>query len=104
MRRGIYVIRDTKAANIIGRPMLESHNAVAVRSFTEVMQNRDESNIIRKYPDDFELVCLGTLESDNETITPRVEIILTGRALYDALNPVTTNADGKVVANIGRAD
>lgn len=79
MQTGIYAILDIIANMIVGGLYMHKHDAVAIRFFNDVASQGD--SLISKHPQDFDLICLGTLEEDN-TITPVGEeyrTILTGK-------------------------
>lgn len=70
MPKQIYAVYDRVAQDITGGLMVFTHDAPAVRIFVDALG--DESTILNKHPNDFELVCLG--EFDN----PDGRIELTG--------------------------
>lgn len=75
--RNIYAIVDNKAGHDPVAPMLElqMHNVVALRNFQDVMQG---NNPIAKYPEDFDLVCLGYIHPETGHIVPAYDVIMKG--------------------------
>lgn len=59
----VYAIRDVKA-EAYGPLMAFGHDAVAVRSFDDLL--RSEGTMPAKHPEDFELVELGTFYDDHD--------------------------------------
>lgn len=88
MRKGLYVIIDRKAEEMLGNVIhVTRAEAPAVRSFDDAA--RMPNSIIGQHPEDFDLVRLGFLEEDN-TLTVDTEVILKGStwaAAQDANNP-----------------
>lgn len=85
MKTGIYVIFDSAARDILGGLQLHRHDAVAVRSFTDVATMRDSR--IAAHPDDYALMKIGDLADDALTIEPHApQTIITASTLIQALN------------------
>lgn len=87
MRKGIYAIYDNKAQSILGILWMVSHIAVAIRTFTDYA--RAENSNIPKYPQDYDLIQLGTLSEDEKTVIstpPADQIVMTGEALIAAIS------------------
>lgn len=89
VKRGIYAIYDNKAQDIVSVLQHHAHEAVAVRTFTDVALA--ERSMMLTHPDDFDLVQLGYLmtpdtETDNFTIIPAYRLIITGKALMEAIS------------------
>lgn len=83
MRTGIYAIYDKMAQAIVGGLYLFKADAPATRFFTDVIALPDSQ--IGKHVDDYELVQLGFLASDDEVdgceqLEPAYRIVLTGSA------------------------
>lgn len=78
--RNIYAIVDLIAQDILGGLHLAMHDAVAVRLFSDVAQM--QGSLIEKHPEDFSLVRLGHIVSDNGDIRlfDEPETVLTGKA------------------------
>jgi len=55
----VYVIRDRKA-KLFARPFFERDHVMAIRSFEDAC--RDEKSSFAKWPDDYELLCLGDFD------------------------------------------
>lgn len=83
MRQGLYVVYDNKAEDTLGFIQLHKHEAVAVRTFTDIATHAESR--IKQHPEDYDLIRLGYLEADNLTITPEQTVILTGKALFAAM-------------------
>lgn len=64
----IYSVRD-KRANTYGQPMAMPTDAHAVRSFTQEVNRKDDSNMLNQYPEDFAIYYIGYFDTDNGTIT-----------------------------------
>lgn len=79
MRRGLYVIYDTTAQDIIGLVQLHKHDTVATRMFQDIYNM--EGSSLAKHPDDYELVCIGTLSDDGLTIDPEQRVVITAKTL-----------------------
>lgn len=80
----IYTIRDT-VAETVGPLVVFAVDAAAVRLFTDNLA--DMQTQLSKHPDDFELVCCGTIDDDGQ-LTPEGDsygdggqprVVLTGR-------------------------
>lgn len=76
----IIAIYDKRAEDIVGILQMHHHEATAVRMFADVAMN--ETSQIRRHPEDYDLIQLGTLNNDNNRITPEYRVILTGSALF----------------------
>lgn len=79
MHRKIIAIIDLKAEDIVGPLWLFRHDAVALRQFIDIAEQKDTQ--VHQHLEDYELVELGQLEEDNQTITPTNRVITTGKAL-----------------------
>lgn len=60
MRR-LYVVRDNKAEDVGDQVLVCKSDSVAVRAFTDGLQNPSNGNMHR-YPEDFDLLCIGSLD------------------------------------------
>lgn len=93
MKKGLYAIYDSKAEEVVGNVIhILKHSAVAVRMFTDVMQNA--KSIISQHPEDYDLVELGVLSDDEQTIEPTApenRIVLAGAALKNILEQQAKN-------------
>lgn len=72
MTRHIYAIYDKRAEDILEPIQTFKTDAQAIRFFGDILNNKNENNTIARYPEDFKLICLGTIEQNN-TITPERE-------------------------------
>lgn len=86
MVKKLYAVRDLKGQSY-SSPMVEGHDAVAIRYFGEACQNPE--SMMGKYPTDFELHCLGefvetgVVEEPIKGCAPRV--VITAAAIMAAL-------------------
>lgn len=64
MKRRLYVIRDNVAGEAAGPPMAFAHDAVAVRSFSDIAS--DPQTQLGRHVKDHDLVLIG--EYDSETL------------------------------------
>lgn len=67
MKENIYVIFDRVANVAIKPPMVERNDVVPIRSLTQAALNND--SIIAKYPKEFELIQIGTLDMETLEVT-----------------------------------
>lgn len=81
---GIYAILDTKAQAIIGFLMICRHEAQAIRNFCDVAD--DPQSMIHRHPQDYELVRLGWLTTDN-LIIAQFDLILAGNTYQATQKP-----------------
>lgn len=92
----IYAVLDVKAECIIGNVFTDKAPASAIRTFGDLL--KDTRTIVGMHPEDFNLICLGCLDANNNLrglgqatdsgvaiITH--DLVITGRALYAAQNP-----------------
>jgi hypothetical protein len=91
MKTSIYAIYDTRAAEIIGSILqLHKHDAVAIRSFAEVVTTKGTS--INSSPDDYQLIRLGTLDTEDGQLTDLGnDVVITARTVLSAQEAVTEN-------------
>lgn len=76
--RNLYVIYDTLSGTTVGPIMAERHDTAAIRTFEDLLGNRDTS--VGQHPDDYELRRVGTQDLDTADITAaRTITIATGR-------------------------
>jgi hypothetical protein len=64
MKMVIVSIRD-RAADAYGRPAFMATEGVAIRSFSDEVNNKYESNQMYAHPDDFDLFLLGTYDDNS---------------------------------------
>jgi hypothetical protein len=62
----IISIRDI-TGNSFSTPTYHQSKGTALRSFLTEVNRADENNMLYKYPNDFELMYLGTFDDDNAT-------------------------------------
>lgn len=81
----IVAIQDNKAEAITNQNylMLHRHIATATRMFTDLAQ--DAQSGLHKHLEDYDLVCLGTLDDTTLQIIPELTTILTGSQLKTLL-------------------
>lgn len=84
MPKQIYAIYDNVSEMIIGGLQLHAHAAPAIRTFGDIAVMQDSQ--IGRHPNDFDLICLGTLNDDN-TITSQHGIVLSGATWAAAQTP-----------------
>lgn len=66
--RWLYVVRDVKAEDVGEQVMVCKSDAVAVRAFTDALLN--PNNFMAKYPEDYELLEIGSLGDDGRIEAP----------------------------------
>ncbi|QCQ85142.1 nonstructural protein [Blackfly microvirus SF02] len=81
MPKMIIAIVDTLANEVTGPLWTWQNAAPAIRQFGDLVT--DQKTQIAQHPEDYDLVQVGILE-DDLTITPRKEVIITGRAIKAA--------------------
>lgn len=65
----IYGIRDDKAQALASPTLfLFPHVAAAIRMFGDIIT--DPNTALNKHPEDYTLVCLGSMDEDTQIITP----------------------------------
>lgn len=75
--RWLYVVKDVKAQDVGDQVMVCKADAVAVRAFTDALLN--PSNFMHKYPEDYELLEVGSLADDGRIEAPdSPRVVLTG--------------------------
>ncbi len=100
MRLGIYTIIDRKTGEPAALHFLQlhRHEAVAVRSFTDII--RDGGSNISRWPADFDLVQLGDLIIDEVQNTTEIQtevpnrVIVNAQTIVDALKSTEENTNG----------
>lgn len=86
MIRKLYVIRDTVAMAAVSQIMMFPHDAVAVRSFSDIAS--DPQTNLSRHVDDHELMCIGELDDELCVILSTVaRLVLTGTAWRAAQKP-----------------
>lgn len=68
MKKGIYIIRDTLADQVIGQLLMFPHDAAAVRFFGDICS--DDKTSVARHVTDHELWCIGHIDEDQARITP----------------------------------
>lgn len=77
----LFQIFDTTGNTVIGPIITSHHEAAAVRQFTDLL--KDQTTLLAKHPEDYELRWLGYQDEDTGTIDPtpaNTSIVLTGSA------------------------
>lgn len=64
----VVAVRDS-AANAFARPFVVPTPGMAIRSFTDEVNRRDEANSMFKHPDDYVLFELGSFDDESGVIT-----------------------------------
>lgn len=78
MKMNLYSVRDIKAG--YGNPYCMHNDEMAIRDI-KLAVNSDKPNIIRQFPEDFELVRLGTFDTTTGEIESKVNMIINCREL-----------------------
>ena len=72
MIKKLYSVYDKKANTTLG--VFESTNdLVAIRDFSQICNNKDSQ--IAKFADDYQLMCLGEINTETAVIAPDVRVI-----------------------------
>ena len=78
MKMNLYSVRDIKAG--YGNPYCMQNDEMAIRDI-KLAVNSDKPNIIKQFPEDFELTRLGTFDTETGIIIRKVEMIINCREL-----------------------
>lgn len=82
-RVGIYTVYDRVAEDVVGGMLqLHKHEAVAVRSFTDIVS--DKRTQMAQHPKDFDLVRLGFLE-DGKLVVAEHTVVVNAGTIVEAL-------------------
>lgn len=95
MNRILIAIIDNKSNEMVGNYIyIHKHLATAVRMFQDAAS--DQSSMLSRHIDDFDLVQLGDIDEDHK-ITPTREILITGKAMRASREqaPTKTQHDRK---------
>jgi len=57
----VCAIRD-RAADVFGQPFFTASTSTAIRSFTDLVNDNRDGNMISSHPEDFDLFYLGTYD------------------------------------------
>lgn len=79
----LYSVKDAKS-QIFGQIFSARHKSEAVRQLSVVAN--DGQSMLSRYPSDFELWCLGTMDETTGIITPAAEFIVGVQTLKEAVN------------------
>jgi len=80
MIANVYAVFDRVSESVQGGVHVFPHDAVAVRFFRDVMDAPDTS--LAKHPADYDLVCLGSLDSETPALVSLVtRTVLTGASI-----------------------
>lgn len=88
----LYAIYDIVAQMIVGHISIITHDAAAIRMFSDVATAK-EPNMINQHLADFNLICLGNLLENVDDalapteIDPYYKIVITGEQLLAATTP-----------------
>jgi hypothetical protein len=86
VNHGLYILRDTVAEQGLGPIMQFKHDAVAVRSFREIVAMKESQ--VGKHPEDFELVRVGSYDDETFKVAPEnPQVVVTGKALIAVGGP-----------------
>lgn len=73
----IFVVFDRVANHVLG-VSLHALDAVAIRAFLDAA--KDPASMLNKYPQDYDLLRLGSVSHDNELVPQKI-VVLSGAAL-----------------------
>jgi hypothetical protein len=65
-----------RAADVFVRPFTVPHRNVAIRDFTDQVNNASADNPLNKHPDDFDLYLLGEFDDNLGTFTANEGVIV----------------------------
>lgn len=77
MQRDYYAIRDNLANSFL-TPVLFDNENVALRWFTDVVNSKDQNEVIYNNPGDFELWKLGVFDNISGNIAGNLDKLATG--------------------------
>lgn len=77
MQRDYYAIRDN-LANAFMTPVLFDNENVALRWFTDVVNSKEENQVIYNNPQDFELWKLGAYDNISGNLVGNLDKLATG--------------------------
>jgi hypothetical protein len=67
MKQQLYVIYDT-AADVHTMPYVFKNDKVAIRQFSGIV-NGEQEHLYKSHPDQFELLCIGTYDDEDASLT-----------------------------------
>ncbi|QXP08213.1 MAG: nonstructural protein [Arizlama microvirus] len=82
----LYAIHDKRAEtyyNVMAMPT----DAHAVRSFTQEVNREAPENMLNQYPDDFQIVKVGTFDEETGEITPEHTMLMEASAAKRPAQP-----------------
>lgn len=82
MKIGLYAIYDSVAKDLIGPIQMHKHDAVALRTFREILQLPNSA--IAKNPRDYTLIRVGHVDAERPAITPDYQILAQADELLEA--------------------
>lgn len=82
MKTKLYMFYDQTAEQVVGVIMQHKAPAAAIRDFHSVLGNPE--TMPGRYPEHYDLIELGELETDNGDITPTNKTIATGYSWKEA--------------------
>lgn len=74
MIKKLYTVYDKKAQNCLGI-FPANNDLVAIRDFSQTCSYKDEKNMINKFPEDYNLLCLGEFDEETGVITNQIRTI-----------------------------
>lgn len=81
MIKKIFAVYDKKAKTELA--IFEQPNElVAIRDFSQACNNKE--SMLKKFPDDYELMCLGTINTETLEIAPEVKSIAQAKDYVNA--------------------
>lgn len=72
MIKNVYSLKDLKSD--YGSPMLFSNDELAIRAFKNMLADTTP-NLLTMNPEDFELYCLGTLDTDSGILCSNIRFV-----------------------------
>lgn len=72
----LYTVYDLKAATVIGSIIQESGDAPAIRAFHDAL-NPKHQTVLSEHPEDFTLLCIGSMDSSGLIVAPEPGLIQT---------------------------
>lgn len=76
----LYSLKDTKAGSFAA-PIAIQNDSMAIRYLKTLVNNPTKDDNLSLYPEDFDFYKVGTIDSDNGEIIPKVEFLCNGSSL-----------------------
>lgn len=86
MRVNLFVIYDLVARTSVGMIMQQRHDAAAIRDFHSVLG--DTRTVLGQAPSDYELRCVGSMDTETSDIEGSLRTVATGAAWFESQNRV----------------